>query len=98
MLYAFATLVILVMITLALWIIVTLGCFPAKLARENNHPQIDAINALSWLGLLTFGVLWVVALVWSQFKYSDEDSLLEKRITALEAELKAVQQEKEQQA
>ena len=70
---------------MVIWIIITLGSLPAKFARENNHPQIAAVNTLAWLGLLTFGILWIAALVWAQIKYPKQSSSLEQRIAALEA-------------
>lgn len=91
MLDIFALLVILIIVTLVIWLVITLGSFPAKLATENKHPQIAAINTLAWLGLLTFGILWVAAIVWAQVKYPEHSNSLEQRIAALEAAL----QEKE---
>ena len=84
MLDLFALVVILVIVALTLWLIITLGSFPAKQARKNNHPQVQAINTLAWLGLLTFGILWVVALVWAQIKSPQQVSHLEQRIAKLE--------------
>ncbi len=54
------------LIGVAIAAVVVLGMLPGKIARRRNHPQAEAINALSWLGLLlSFGVLWVVALTWA---------------------------------
>ena len=53
---------------IALWLFVEIGGFPGKKAAERNHPQAEAINILGWLGLLTGGVGWVVALVWAHIK------------------------------
>jgi len=41
------------------------GDLPGKIARERGHPQADAINVCSWIGLAAGGVGWVVALVWA---------------------------------
>lgn len=98
MLDVFALFVILVIITLAIWLTITIGSFPVKQAIKNNHPQVQAINTLAWLGLLSFGILWIVALVWAQMKSLEQTSRLEQRITELEAELKSAQQNKEQQS
>ena len=94
MLEVFSLIVILVIVALVLWLIITLASFPAKLAKKNNHPQVQAINTLAWLGLLTLGVLWVAALVWAQIKTPEQTRNLELRI----AELEAAQQNKEQQS
>lgn len=53
---------------LGLWLIVEIGSFPGKKARERGHPQAEAINVLGWLGLLLVGVGWVVAVVWAYTK------------------------------
>lgn len=43
-----------------------LGAAPGLIASQRNHPQREAINVCAWVGLLlTFGLLWVVALVWA---------------------------------
>jgi len=91
MLDIFALIVILVIVALAIWLVITIARIPGELAKKNAHPQVQAVNTLAWLGLLTLGVLWVAALVWAQIKYSDKTSVLEKRIAELESAL----QEKE---
>ena len=51
------------------FIIITLGIvkihtYPGKIARERKHPQQQAIEVTSLLGLLIFP-LWMFALVWA---------------------------------
>lgn len=60
--------ILVVIVLLAIWIYVEMARFPGKKARERNHPQADAINVLSWVGLLCGVVPWVVALVWAYTK------------------------------
>ena len=61
--------IILVLIVLiGIWIYVEMARFPGKKARERGHPQADAINVLSWVGLLLGVVPWVIALVWAYTK------------------------------
>ena len=51
---------------LAVYAIVQLGCWPKRAATSRDHPYTDAINVLSWGGLvLTGGVGWLAALVWA---------------------------------
>lgn len=50
---------------IGLWIILWLGGHPGKKAAERNHPQAEAINILGWIGLLTGGPGWIVAVVWA---------------------------------
>ncbi len=53
-----------------IYLIIFLGDLPAKIARERNHPQVAAVQALSWLGLLfTGGVVYIVAFAWAYFDY-----------------------------
>jgi hypothetical protein len=59
---------ILVMILLAAVIgviVAKLGMLPRKIARERGHPQADAINVASWVGIITLGLLWPLALIWA---------------------------------
>lgn len=81
--------------------IVAIGSLPKKIASKRNHPQIDAINAASWIGLLMGGVGWFVAFVWAFTKSgevgyvadepadtpTDEVSRLRTRVAELEASL-----------
>lgn len=64
----FALIVILIIVAAAIWIVVTLGSLPGQIAREKNHPQAEAINILGWIGILTLGVGWFVAVVWAYAK------------------------------
>lgn len=50
-----------------IYILALLGGLPGRISRQRQHPQADAINVMGWLGLLTGGVLWVVALIWAYF-------------------------------
>ena len=50
-------------------IVITLGIikihtYPGKVAKARNHPQTDAIEVTSLLGLIMFP-LWMFALVWA---------------------------------
>jgi hypothetical protein len=51
-----------------IFLVVTLGELPGKIARNRNHPQADAIHVCGWLGLVTLGILWPIALIWSLIK------------------------------
>lgn len=65
MLTYFAWFVLALLFAIAVTFIVWIGSLPGKIAVERKHPQVDAINALSWFGLLLGGVGWVLALVWA---------------------------------
>ena len=62
---AFAFVVFAVLIFVGVVIVVNLGKLPGQLAHKWNHPQAGAINAMSWIGIATGGLLWPVAFVWA---------------------------------
>lgn len=57
-----------VILLLVVFLLFFFGDLPGKIARERNHPQADAINVCSWIGLAAGGLGWVVALVWAYMK------------------------------
>jgi hypothetical protein len=57
-----------IVLVASVWLLIYVGDLPANIAKERNHPQVAAIRAMSWFGLLlTGGVLWVVAVVWAYY-------------------------------
>ena len=84
----FSLVVIGILVGAVIWLIVVLGTMPGRIARERGHHQADAINGLGWIGVITFGLAWPLALVWA---YMDSGSQgadeYGARIDALEAEL-----------
>ena len=44
--------------------IVKIHTYPGKIARQRHHPQADAIDVTSLLGLIVFP-FWMAALVWA---------------------------------
>lgn len=57
-----------VMLVIAIAVVVSLlwlGKLPGDVARRRGHPQASAITACGWLGILTLGLLWPVALIWA---------------------------------
>ena len=61
----FVFVVLAVIIAAIAFIAVKLGGLPGKIAKSRSHPQADAINVCAWLGLITLGVAWPIALVWA---------------------------------
>lgn len=89
----FAVLILLVIVVTIVGVVALLGILPGRIAKKRGHPQAEAINVLSWVGLLlTAGVLWAVALVWAftkpvpQAESATSDAIrdLEARVAALE--------------
>jgi Protein of unknown function (DUF3302) len=62
---AFAFIVFAVLIFVAVIIVVSLGKLPGQLATKWGHPQAAAINAMSWIGIATGGLLWPIAFIWA---------------------------------
>jgi hypothetical protein len=102
MLTVFAFLVLVLLAVLAVYVLIKLAFWPLNTARARSHPQAEAINVLSWTGLLlTGGIGWIVALTWAYTRPSgsgmrpvgsgsaDDPGLLE-RIRALEVELQSL--------
>ena len=55
-----------------IYLVIWLGDMPGNIARQRNHPQVAAVTALSWLGLLfTGGIAYIAAFVWAFYDYSD---------------------------
>ena len=54
-----------------IYLVILLGDLPANIARQRNHPQVAAIRAMSWFGLLfTGGIVWILAIVWAYYDRS----------------------------
>ena len=91
----FALIVISILLAVVIWLVVLLGSWPGNIARKRNHPQAEAITALGWIGIITLGASWLIAIVWAYYipsrdKYSAD---LNKRIEALENQLHEIQTE-----
>jgi len=62
---AFAFVVMGALVLTFVVVVVSLGRLPGQLARKWAHPQASAINAMSWIGIATGGLLWPIAFVWA---------------------------------
>ena len=89
----FALIVILLLLAVVIWLVVLLGSWPGNIARKRNHPQAEAITALGWIGIITLGASWLVAIVWAYYIPSEakEAEDLKKRIESLEGQLHEMQ-------
>jgi len=91
MLEIFALIVLFVLCAAAIWLIVLIGNIPGNMARAAGHPQAEAISLLAWVGLLTLGIAWFVALVWAKAKPMVPSVDLERRIRQLEDKLEQME-------
>jgi hypothetical protein len=92
----FALIVIAILLALVIWLVVLLGSWPGDIARKRNHPQADAITALGWIGIITLGASWLVAIVWAYYtpgKSGLSGNALEERVQSLEKQVQQLQSE-----
>jgi hypothetical protein len=54
---------------------VFLASLPGKIAADRGHPQADAIRVAGWLGLLTMGLFFPIALIWAYTKPSGSEEI-----------------------
>jgi len=84
----FALIVMGVLVAVVIWFVVLLGSMPGNIAKERGHPQADAIKVLGWIGVITGGLVWPVALVWAYTRSAESNTeALRQRIATLESEL-----------
>ena len=94
----FALVVMAILLAVVIWLVVLLGNMPGNIARKRNHPQSEAISALGWIGLITMGLGWFIAMVWAYYKPEhpafsgqEPDQSLTQRIEDLESQLSQLQ-------
>ena len=88
--------VLIVLVALIGVIVVFLGTLPGKIAKRRNHPQTEAINVASWLGIITLGLLWPFALIWAYIRSGEQSAVvssekrasLESRVESLEEQVR----------
>lgn len=68
MLVAVTFLVMFALAASMIFLVVTLGGLPDKIARLRDRPRADAMNVCGWLALATLGILWPIALIRSCMK------------------------------
>jgi len=64
----FALLILAILLVTVIAVVGVLGALPGRIARKREHPQADAIAVAGWMGLLFFGVLWPLALIWAYLR------------------------------
>ncbi len=87
----FALVVFGVLISFVIFLAVKLGPLPGNIASKRGHPQADAINVLGWIGVVTMGLAWPIALVWAYTRSGEQQAAhLGERVTVLESEVAAL--------
>jgi len=70
----FAFVVFAVLLAVAVFIVVSLGALPGRIAVKRGHPHAAAVNAAAWISLVTLGALWPLALVWAFLPWPVQDA------------------------
>ncbi len=87
----FALVVIGILVGFVIWLVVLLGPMPGNIAKQRGHPQADAVNVLGWIGVITLGLAWPIALIWAFIRTGEQQAeFLSERVAALEAEIAAL--------
>jgi len=87
----FALVVMGVLVAVVILLVVKLGPIPGNIAKSRGHRQADAVNALGWIGVVTLGLAWPIALVWAYTRSGEQHAdYLSERVATLEAELAAL--------
>ena len=87
----FALVVMGVLAAFVILLVVKLGPIPGNVAKSRGHPQADAIKVLGWIGVVTLGLAWPIALVWAYTRSGEQHAeFLSQRVASLEAELSAL--------
>ena len=95
MLDVLAIIVLGVLLAAGLYAAFRLGALPGQIARQRGHPQADAISAAGWLGLLTLGLLWPLALIWAFTRpraASDAEPELRQEMQSLSGRVQALEE------
>lgn len=88
------TITVLIALTaLAGVVVVILGTLPGKIATRRNHPQAEAINVASWLGIITLGLLWPFALIWAYIRPREPSALANSELTSLGSRVEALEEQ-----
>jgi len=57
--------VAIIVAALLIVLVVLLGGLPGHIARKRGHPSADAVAVAGWIGIFTFGIIWLIALIWA---------------------------------
>lgn len=93
-------LLIVVVLTIAYGMII-IHDIPYHLAQKRNHPHQDAIHVAGWISLFTLHAIWPFLWIWATIYRPErgygfgpaktDDSVLAKRLEALESRLAALE-------
>src|SRR3954471_8978046 len=52
-------------ITAVFYVFIFIHDLPHKIAKERNHPHVEAIHVAEWLALFTLEALWPLVFMWA---------------------------------
>jgi len=89
----FAFVVMAVLLCVGIGLAFVLGALPGKIAAEREHPQADAVRVAGWVGLVTLGVAWPLALIWAYARPArlDPSSDLAERVRRLSERIETLE-------
>lgn len=61
----FALIVLIVLVAAVVAVFIALARWPGQIAANRGHPQVDAIRVAGWLGMLSLGIFWPIAMIWA---------------------------------
>lgn len=62
-LFAWAVLIILIITALIAWVV--LARMPGQIAAKRHHQHAEAVAVAGWVGAISLGVFWPLALIWA---------------------------------
>lgn len=65
MLDIFAWIVLLILLSCAVFVVVLMAMLPGIIAKKRNHPWAEAVTVAGWVTLFLGFVLWPVVLIWA---------------------------------
>ncbi len=82
----FTFIVLAVLLGVGIFAAFRLGALPGQIATSRGHPQAEAIRVAGWVGLVTLGLLWPLALIWAYTSSGGGSELdrLRERVESLE--------------
>lgn len=98
-----ALIILIVVLLLVVYGAIAIWGIPYAIAKQRNHPHMDAIGAATWVSLFTLGALWPFLWIWAMAYRPDSGwgpsrgstgaeatAELEKRVATLEQKIHPV--------
>jgi len=70
--------------------IIAIHDIPASVARQRNHPHVDAIEAAGWVSLFMMHALWPFLWIWAFYYRPELEDEKQSQIQKLEADMDGI--------